>query len=71
MPSGGTLYVMEMVLDQETGRGGLLDLNMLVMTQGAERTEKEFRDILREAGFGLIDLIETKSVCSVLVARAL
>ena len=71
MPKDGTLYVVEMALDEETGQGGMLDLNMLVMTQGAERTKKEFRDILREAGFGLIDLIETKSVCSVLVARAL
>ena len=71
MPKEGTLYVIEMVLDQETGRGGLLDLNMLVMTQGAERTEKQFRDILHEAGFRLLDLIETKSVSSVLVGRAL
>ena len=71
MPTEGTLYVIEMVLNLETGRGGLLDLNMLVMTQGAERTEKQFRDILREAGFGLIDLIETKSISSVLIARAL
>ena len=71
MPADGTLYVIEMVPDQETGRGGLLDLNMLMMTQGAERTEEQFRDILRDARFGLIDLIETKSVSSVLVAKAL
>ena len=71
MPEDGTLYIVEMVLDEETGRGGLLDLNMLVMAQGAERTERQFRDILREAGFRLIDLIETKSVSSILVAGAL
>ena len=35
----GRLYVVEMVLDETSGAGGLLDLNMLVMTQGAERTE--------------------------------
>ena len=71
MPTDGTLYVIEMVLDQKTGRGGLLDLNMLVMTQGAERTEEQFRDILAKAGFGLLDVVETKSASSVLVARAL
>ena len=49
MPKDGTLYVVEMALDEETGQGGMLDLNMLVMTQGAERTEEQFRDILREA----------------------
>ena len=35
----------------------MLDLNMLVMTQGAERTKEQFRDILREAGFGLLGVI--------------
>ena len=71
MPKDGTLYVVEMVLDEETGQGGMLDLNMLVMTQGAERTEEQFRDILREAGFGLLGVTETSSVSSVLMARAL
>ena len=70
LPTGGVFYVIEIVLDQETGRGGLLDLNMLVMTQGAERTEEQFRNILAKAGFGLLDVVGTKSVSSVLVARA-
>ena len=70
MPTDGTLYVIEMVLDEETGRGGMLDLHMLVMTQGAERTEKQFRDILREGGFGLIDVIDTGEVSSVICAKA-
>ena len=71
MPADGTLYVLEMALDEETGRGGLLDLHMLVMTHGAERTEEQFRDILREGGFGLVDVIETGAVSSVIVATAL
>ena len=71
MPKDGTLYVVEMALDEETGQGGMLDLNMLVMTQGAERTEEQFRDILREAGFGLLGVTETSSVSSVLMARTL
>ncbi len=71
MSRGGTLYLVEMVLDDETGGGGLLDLNMLVMTEGAERTKDQFRDILAQAGFGLIDVIETRSVSSVIRASAL
>ena len=71
MPKDGTLYVVEMLLDDVTGAGGLLDMNMLVMTQGAERTEEQFRDILAQAGFGLLDVIETGSVSSVIHARAL
>ena len=71
MPKDGTLYVVEIVLDEETGQGGMLDLNMLVMTQGAERSEKQFRDILGKAGFFLLDVIEMGAVSSVIRARAL
>ena len=71
MSRDDTLYLVEVVLDETTGDGGLLDLNMLVMTRGAERTERQFRDILVEAGFRLNEVIETKSVSSVLVATAL
>ncbi len=71
MSKDATLYMVEMVLDNATGEGGLLDLNMLVMTQGVERTEKQFKDILNQAGFGLLDMIETGSVSSAIRARAL
>ena len=37
-PEGGALYLVEMTLDGDTGAGGLLDLNMLVVAAGAERT---------------------------------
>ena len=71
MPRDATLYVIEMVLDDSTGDGGLLDLNMLVMTRGAERTEAQYRSLLSQAGFGRLDVIETASVSSVIRARAL
>ena len=64
------LYVVEMILDDETEGGGLLDLNMLVMTQGAERTEEQFGCLLGQAGFSMVDLIGTRSVSSVIRARA-
>ena len=70
MHKDSMLYVVEMVLDEESGRGGLLDLNMLVMTQGAERTEEQFTDILTQAGFALLNVIETGTVSSVIRARA-
>ena len=70
MSRGAMLYVVEMVLDEETGLGGLLDLNMLVMTEGAERTEEQFRCMLDEAGFEFLDVIETWSISSVIRARA-
>ena len=70
LPKGGVLYVIEMVLDDGTRGGGLLDLNMLVMTQGAERTEEQFGCLLGQAGFCMLDLIGTRSVSSVIRARA-
>ena len=70
MPKGGTLYVVELVLDDATGNGGLLDMNMLVMTRGAERTEAQFKALLAQAGFDLLDVIGTRSVSSILRARA-
>ena len=70
MSRDATLYVIEMVLDDSAVGGGLLDLNMLVMTEGAERTEGQYGDILGQAGFELLDVIETASVSSVIRARA-
>ncbi|MCY4364746.1 MAG: methyltransferase [Chloroflexi bacterium] len=67
---GGTLYLVEMVLDESSGNGGLLDLHMLVMLQGMERTRGQFRDLLAAAGFVLLDVSETGSVSSIIRARA-
>ena len=71
MPKGGALYVVEMVLDHYSGKGGLLDLNMLVMTEGAERTELQYRELLTQGGFDLLDIMETDSVRSVIRAKAI
>ena len=70
MAENGTLYVVEMVLDGDTGAGGLLDLNMLIVSGGAERTEEQFRHLLGSASFELIDMVPTLSVSSVIRARA-
>ena len=64
----GVLYLAEMVLDETSGTGGLLDLNMLVMTQGAERTERQFRMMLEEADFRMQRVIPIGSVSSVIEA---
>ena len=70
MPEGGTLYVVEMAQDYNTGAGGLLDLNMLVVTGGAERTEEQFNVLMKQAGFKLVEVVFTPSVSSVIQARA-
>ena len=70
MPGGGALYLLEMVLDGDTGAGGLLDLNMLVVAGSAERTGEQFRRLLAGAGFELLEVIPTRSVSSIIRARA-
>ena len=70
MPAGGSLYVVEMVLDEATGSGGLLDLNMLVMTGGRERTLREFHELLSDTGFRLSEVVPTATVNSLMVAEA-
>ena len=46
----------------------LLDLNMLVISGGQERTEEEFRALLDSGGFRLMRVIPTPSMMSVLEA---
>ena len=70
MPTGGKLYVIEMVPGDITGAVGLLDLNMMIVAGGAERTAEQFRSLLDKAGFELLEVIPTRSVSSVIRARA-
>ena len=70
MPRGGSLYVVEMALDESSAAGGLLDLNMLVTTGGAERSARQFHALLAGAGFEILDVAVTDGVSSVIRARA-
>ena len=71
MPKGGALYVIEMVPDVDTRSGGLLDLNMLIVAEGAERAVDHFRRLLDRADFELVEVIPTRSVSSLIRARAI
>ena len=69
IPASGTLYLVEMLLDADSGKGGLLDLNMLVVAGAAERTEVHFRALLDRTGFELMEVIPTSSTSSIMRAR--
>jgi SAM-dependent methyltransferase len=60
---GGTLLLVEMVVpaDNQPSPAQAMDLNMLVLLSGRERTEEEFRDLLHAAGFELERVIPTHS----------
>jgi ubiquinone/menaquinone biosynthesis C-methylase UbiE len=61
MTPNGKVVVVETVLPEADASafGALLDLNMLVMTGGRERTEREFRGLLDAAGFEITRMTPT------------
>jgi SAM-dependent methyltransferase len=56
----GTLLLVETVLTPSSDpSGALMDVLMMILTGGRERTEAEFRALLQEAGFSLTRVIPT------------
>src|SRR6267143_1021451 len=54
----GTLLIVEAVLTRSTDPAtALMDMLMMVLTSGRERTESEFRSLLQEAGFSMVQVI--------------
>ena len=66
----GRLLVVEMVLpaDDTPHPARMLDIVMLMLTGGEERTEDEYAELLARAGFRLERVIPTKAPVSVLEA---
>jgi cyclopropane fatty-acyl-phospholipid synthase-like methyltransferase len=69
--NGGKLIVVEVVIPpgSEPHFGKFIDLNMLVMTGGLERTEDQFRSLLAASGFRLVRVVPTDSPISILEAN--
>ena len=58
LPPGGAVLVAEKLIDDD--RAGpdwaqMQDLNMLLVTEGKERTLGEYAELLRAAGFAEVD----------------
>jgi acetylserotonin N-methyltransferase len=71
LPPGGALLVAEKLIDDD--RNGplsahLQSLNMLLVTEGKERTPAEYEALLREAGFAEIDWRRTYSPLDAVLA---
>jgi ubiquinone/menaquinone biosynthesis C-methylase UbiE len=71
IPPTGRLLIIDAVLPPgDTPHfGKLLDLTMMAMLPGRERTEEEFADVLARAGFELERVIETAAPTSLIEAR--
>ena len=73
MNENGKLLLIETVVPEGNGPdlSKFLDLNMMVMTGGCERTEAEFSSLLAAAGFKLTRVIRTASpVCVIEAVRS-
>jgi hypothetical protein len=46
-----------------------MDLNMMVMATGRERTAAEFRELLGKAGFELEEIVATPSPLSIVIGK--
>jgi hypothetical protein len=71
LPKDGRVLLVESVIPigDEPGLGKVIDLEMLVMPGGKERTEAEFRALFDRAGFTLTRIVPTKSPLSVIEAK--
>jgi hypothetical protein len=70
MKPDGRLLLVEMVLPDGDAPhpGKMLDIAMLVLTGGEERSESEYRSLLAKAGFRLTRVVPTASPASVVEA---
>jgi hypothetical protein len=70
MSAGSRLLIVEMVLPEGNGfhPGKALDITMLTLTGGQERSEPEYRALLEKANFQLTRVIPTNSPVSIVEA---
>lgn len=70
LADGGRLLMVEAVVPEgnEPSFSKQMDLQMLVMTGGRERTAAEYRALLARAGFEMTNVIPTKSPVSIVEA---
>lgn len=71
MNDNSTLLVIERVVpeDNEKSDSKLFDINMLIMTEGRERTENEYRTLFNAAGLMLTRVVPTHSSLSIVESR--
>lgn len=69
MANGAKLLVVDMVMPEQatpSSPAAMWDLHMMVMLNGIERTEAEFRNLFSSAGFKLTQIIPTESGMSII-----
>ena len=72
LPAGGKLLLIEAVvpMGNEPSFGKLIDINMLVMPGGKERTADEYKALYAAAGFKLSRIVPTAGAMSLIEGMA-
>jgi len=72
MARGGRILVVDTVVPSGNGPhwGKLLDINMMVLTGGRERTAAEFKELFGRAGIKLRKIVPTACPLSIVVGQA-
>jgi len=70
MPANSKLLILEMVVPEgnEPHFSKVMDLGMLVLPGGVERTQEEYRELLAEAGLRLTRIVPTQTALSIIEA---
>jgi hypothetical protein len=63
----GAIYLVELILDESSGNGGMLDLNMLVITGGSERTKTQFESLADSAKLKITNIAYLNGISSIMV----
>jgi hypothetical protein len=64
---GGEIYLLEMLLDQNSSSGALCDLHLLAATGGQERTIEGFEILARQAGLQVKQVNDLPSLVSLII----
>lgn len=67
---GGRLYIVEMLVTDESVSGALCDLHLLMVTGGRERSPEHFGRLLSAAGFEVSAVRRLPALPSIIVGRA-
>jgi len=68
LPSGGGLLVAEKLLDPANVPAHMQSLNMLICTEGRERSAEEYAALLKEAGFSTVESRPTGTILDATLA---
>lgn len=63
----GQIFILEMLMQENSSSGALCDLHLMAVTGGKERTESEFERVSKQAGLHLKEVRKLPSLVSLLV----